>query len=128
MAGVALLQVWLQEFAWTEDEKAAKIERRSRDGPKGRELAGEPMFCFEFGMNMLYWSALVYNYAEVRLCSYLHFCSCRQVGSGRALPIPLRLVTASLPVMGLDEHGSGLQGDDKTLSLEKAMKMWTPSC
>ncbi|BDA51093.1 hypothetical protein COCOBI_17-3130 [Coccomyxa sp. Obi] len=59
------LQVCLQEFAWTEDEKAAKIERRNRDGPKGRQLAKEPMFCFEFAMNMLYWSTLVYNYGEV---------------------------------------------------------------
>lgn len=59
------IQVWLQEFAWTEDEKAAKIERRTRDGPKGRQLAKEPMFCFEFAMNMLYWSALVYDYGEV---------------------------------------------------------------
>ncbi|CAL8466201.1 g5737 [Coccomyxa elongata] len=59
------LQVWLQEFAWTEDEKEAKIERRNRDGPKGRQLAKEPMFCFEFAMSMLYWSALVYDYGEV---------------------------------------------------------------
>ncbi len=63
------IQVWLQEFAWTEDEKAAKIERRSRDGPKGRQLAKEPMFCFEFAMSMLYWSALVYDYGEVRRSS-----------------------------------------------------------
>ncbi|BDA51087.1 hypothetical protein COCOBI_17-3070 [Coccomyxa sp. Obi] len=59
------LQVWLQEFSWTEDEKAAKIERRNRDGPTGRQLAKEPMFCFEFAMNMLYWSAFVYDYGEV---------------------------------------------------------------
>lgn len=76
MAGFALLQVWLQEFAWTADEKLAKMERRNRDGPKGRELAREPMFCFEFAMNMLYWSALVYNYGEVCLRSYLRFCFC----------------------------------------------------
>lgn len=60
-------QVWLQEFAWTEEEKAAKIERRNRDGAIGRQLAKEPMFCFEFAMNMLYWSALVYDYGEVRM-------------------------------------------------------------
>ncbi|EIE21255.1 alpha/beta-hydrolase [Coccomyxa subellipsoidea C-169] len=52
------LQVWLQEFAWTEDERAAKVERRNKDEPQGRQLAKEPMFCFEFAMNMLYWSAL----------------------------------------------------------------------
>jgi hypothetical protein len=62
------LQVWLQEFAWTEEEKQGKLERRNRDGPQGRHLAKEPMFCFDFAMNMLYWSALVYDYREVRQC------------------------------------------------------------
>lgn len=63
-----LMQVWLQEFAWTEDEKETKMERRNRDGPKGRQLAKESMFCFEFAMSMLYWSALVYDHGEV--CQY----------------------------------------------------------
>ncbi len=64
---LVVVQVWLQEFAWMEEEKADKIERRNRDGPTGRKLAKEPMFCFEFAMNMLYWSALVYDYGEVRM-------------------------------------------------------------
>ncbi|CAL8466198.1 g5734 [Coccomyxa elongata] len=55
----------LQEFAWTEEEKADKMKLRNRDGPTGRQLAKGPMFCFEFAMNMLYWSALVYDYGEV---------------------------------------------------------------
>ncbi|CAL8466200.1 g5736 [Coccomyxa elongata] len=58
------LQVWLQEFAWTEEEKWAKIERRNRDGPRGQQLAKEPMFCFDNAVHMLYWSALVYEYGE----------------------------------------------------------------
>ena len=45
-------QVWLQEFAWTEDEKLAKLQRRNRCGPQGRQLAKEPLFCFEYAMNM----------------------------------------------------------------------------
>lgn len=57
--------MWLQEFAWTEEEKGEKVARRERDGPKGRQLAKEPMFCFETAMNMFYWSALVYEYQEV---------------------------------------------------------------
>ncbi len=32
----------------------------------GCALRREPMFCFETAMNMLYWSALVYDYEEVR--------------------------------------------------------------
>lgn len=58
--------MWLQEFAWTEEEKQAKVERRNRDGPRGQQLAKEPMFCFDTALHMLYWSALVYEYGEVR--------------------------------------------------------------
>ncbi|BDA51092.1 probable phospholipase A1-Igamma1, chloroplastic at C-terminar half [Coccomyxa sp. Obi] len=58
------LQVWLQEFAWTEEEKKSKIERRNRDGPRGQQLAKEPMFCFDSALHSLYWSALIYDYGE----------------------------------------------------------------
>lgn len=61
-------QVWLEEFAWTEDEKAAKIARRNADGPRGQELAGQPMFCFESAMKCLYWASLCYDYREVLSC------------------------------------------------------------
>ncbi len=57
--------MWLQEFAWTELEREAKIERRNRDGPQGRQLAKEPMFCFEQAINLLYWSSLIYDTGEV---------------------------------------------------------------
>ncbi len=59
------MQAWLEEFAWTEAEKHAKIARRNADGPRGRELAGQPMFCFETAMKCLYWSSLCYDYREV---------------------------------------------------------------
>ncbi len=85
-----VLQVWLQEFAWTEDEKAAKVERRDKDGPQGRQLAKEPMFCFEFAMNMLYWSALVYDYGEVCPLPLLPYSSCE------ICPDPCLLTNAKL--------------------------------
>lgn len=57
--------MWLQEFAWTEEEKGEKVARRESAGPKGRQLAKEPMFCFETAFKLLYWSLLVYEYQEV---------------------------------------------------------------
>ena len=68
------VQVWLQEFAWTEEEKAERLSIRSSSGvcPDTNDgLSKEPMFCFETAMNMLYWSALVYDYEEVRAYIYL---------------------------------------------------------
>ena len=35
------------------------------------ELKQEPMFCLETAINMLYWSALVYDYEEVSFVSCL---------------------------------------------------------
>ena len=64
---IAAPQAWLQEFAWTADDKAAKQERRSTCGESGGLLAAQPMFCFEQAMRSLYWSTLVYDYREVRL-------------------------------------------------------------
>ncbi len=42
----ASLQVWLQEFAWTVEEKDEKYLKRAADGQVGEQLAHEPMFCF----------------------------------------------------------------------------------
>ena len=39
-------QVWLQEFAWTEEEKQEKFLKRAADGEVGEQLSNEPMFCF----------------------------------------------------------------------------------
>ncbi|KAK9902044.1 hypothetical protein WJX75_002353 [Coccomyxa subellipsoidea] len=66
-ARTPILGVWLQEFAWTEEEKAERLSIRSSSGvcPDTNDgLSKEPMFCFETAMNMLYWSALVYDYEE----------------------------------------------------------------
>lgn len=65
--------MWLQEFAWTEEEKAERLSIRSSSGvcpDMNAGLSKEPMFCFETAMNMLYWSALVYDYEEVRACIF----------------------------------------------------------
>lgn len=44
------MQVWLQEFAWTEEEKQEKFQKRAADGEVGELLAKEPMFCFGEGL------------------------------------------------------------------------------
>lgn len=60
------LQVWLQEFAWTEAEMPVKLEARSVMVPDNPKLAREPLFCFETMMNLLYWSCFVYDHAKVQ--------------------------------------------------------------
>ena len=70
------LQVWLQEFAWTEANKPVKLEARSTMVPDNPNLAQQPIFCFETMMNLLYWSCYVYDHNKVQeqyLCPCCHF-------------------------------------------------------
>lgn len=68
-----LVQVWLQEFAWTEKSKPERLE--IRNGSMAIEdratIESEPMFCMETMMNCLYWSLLIYDYEEVQLLQKL---------------------------------------------------------
>ena len=53
--GPALLQVWLQEFSWTEASQAEQTARRNAHAQGPREaalLAAEPMFCFETALKL----------------------------------------------------------------------------
>lgn len=56
-----LMQVWLQQFAWTEQSHAAKIQKRNAMPEDECLMAGEPMFCFETAVKLLYWSGFVYK-------------------------------------------------------------------
>ena len=59
------MQVWLQEFGWTEEEKAAKVAKRGDiNGFVQQALSKEPMFCFGTAVKLLYWSHLVYDVNE----------------------------------------------------------------
>ncbi len=60
------MQVWLQEFAWTEADKPIKLKARSVMAPNDPTLARQPIFCFETMMNLLYWSCFVYDHERVR--------------------------------------------------------------
>eukprot|EP00890_Picochlorum_soloecismus_P000351 jgi/Picsp_1/1316/NSC_04797-R1_alpha beta-hydrolase len=61
---LAVLQVWLQEFAWKEDDVSDKRRERASSLPDESfeevELNKEPLFCFETAVKMLYWANLVY--------------------------------------------------------------------
>ncbi|BDA48303.1 probable lipase at C-terminar half [Coccomyxa sp. Obi] len=60
-------KVWLQQFAWTEEEKPGRLaERAARPAATAAAgaLSAEPMFCFETALKALYWSTLVYRYDE----------------------------------------------------------------
>ena len=65
------MQVWLQEFAWTEEDKAQDLQTRDSGNDRlsskdAERLHKQPMFCMETAINMFYWSVLVYDHEEVR--------------------------------------------------------------
>ena len=62
------IQVWEQEFAWTEADKPIKLAARALTMPGDHELNKQPIFCFETMMHMLYWSCLVYDHKRVSCC------------------------------------------------------------
>ena len=62
---VDALQVWQQEFAWTEEDKPIKLAARALAVPDNQALLKRPMFCFETMMHLAYWSCLVYDYRRV---------------------------------------------------------------
>ena len=62
----ALLQVWQQQFAWTEAGRDAKLVARAAALPPADRLAQEPLFCVETMMHLLYFSCLIYDYKRVR--------------------------------------------------------------
>lgn len=70
------LQVWLQEFAWTEEDKEEDMANRgkAKEHLSSRDAASlekAPMFCMETAVNMFYFSVLVYDH-EVILQAFSH--------------------------------------------------------
>jgi hypothetical protein len=67
------VQVWLQEFAWTEAEKLRRLKERSsnlRVTSIVREAVDkEPMFCFETAIKLYYFSHIIYFYDKVNVIS-----------------------------------------------------------
>ena len=54
------MQVWKQEWAWSEAEVPHKLALRN-SRPGGHLIASEPMFCVETCARCLLWSELVYK-------------------------------------------------------------------
>jgi hypothetical protein len=63
------LQVWLQEFAWSEKGRRQKLQARERMAAHVPQLLTEPIFCFETAVRMLYWCAV-----PTRLCARMLVC------------------------------------------------------
>lgn len=65
----AILQVWFEEFAWTESDIPRKIAERSSCLPaesfEGFCMDCEPIFCFETAIKLMYWSYLAYDTGEL---------------------------------------------------------------
>ncbi|KAK9907744.1 hypothetical protein WJX75_009081 [Coccomyxa subellipsoidea] len=64
-----VLQVWLQEFAWTEAEKLRRLKDRSSNlrltSIVREEVDREPMFCFETAIKLYYFSHIIYFYDKL---------------------------------------------------------------
>ena len=60
-------QVWLQEFAWLEEDLGYCQQRRNLRGSQKSIalLESEPMFCVQTAATALYWALLVYDVREV---------------------------------------------------------------
>lgn len=65
----AILQVWLQEFAWTEADiprkRSERISSLPDDSFEGFCMDCEPLFCFETAVKLMYWSFLAYDTGEL---------------------------------------------------------------
>ena len=66
-AGGVWCQVWLQDFAWTEEEVPVKVAERmlhSQVEHEARQLQAEPMFCIETALKLHHWSGLAYCHVQ----------------------------------------------------------------
>jgi hypothetical protein len=61
-----VVQVWLQEFAWTEDSLVDAITERNGRLPLSETLQKEPMLCMETVIKLSYWCRLAYTFSEPR--------------------------------------------------------------
>ena len=72
------LQAWLQRFAWTEKKLERRKQARNSLPVDKTLLQGEPMFCFETAVKLLYWCGFVYEHGETKpVVCYTIPCACR---------------------------------------------------
>ena len=73
------MQVFLQEFCWSEEAKSGAIAQRAEHAQHAHEralLTREPMFCFQTAQAMLRWSCLTYLGERQMLCQALCLSTC----------------------------------------------------
>ena len=61
------MQVWLQDFAWTEEEAPERLSQRKLRGQGMHDvqrLAAEPIFCIETALKLHHWSSLAYTHTD----------------------------------------------------------------
>ena len=59
-----MVQVWLQEIAWTEAQMPGRLAERNSRADSQQEhqlLQNEPMFCLETALKLQHWSATAYS-------------------------------------------------------------------
>ena len=74
----ACSQVYLQEYAWTEAQKAGAVAQRAEHAAHPAEralLIQEPMFCFQTAVALHRWSCLTYMGTSLAVSVQ---CACRQ--------------------------------------------------
>ena len=63
------MQIWLQEFAWSEKGRRAKLKAREQMADHVPHLLTEPIFCFETAVRMLYWCVCMHGCAAYPACA-----------------------------------------------------------
>ena len=85
--GAENVQVWLQDFAWTEKQKPAQLKQRVAQAKGEHErliLEQAPLFCVETAICLHRFSNLVYESALHAAGSLLRTVRCLPVSSVRA--------------------------------------------
>ena len=115
------LQVYLQEIAWTEDQKPAAVARRAEHAQHAEEralLAEEPMFCYQTSVALHHWSCLTYMGACLFLAQQhdsLHLLAslgclgrlCGPSGLGFTDPLVYTLYPVPCTLIPFSDHGRG---------------------
>ena len=126
-------QVWLQMFAWAEHDTAAILQQRAADlpAPQQQLMEGEPLFCLEVAIKLLYFAGMAYEHDEVgtaaSLCPRLPCTGtrpaqktmCCSTGTRAAVcrrptvgftAVPAQLSSAALPSQRDEGKGTMLHG------------------
>lgn len=106
----AALQVWLQDFAWTEEEVPQRVSQRKLRGQGEhdvQQLAAEPMFCMETALKLHHWSSLAYTHTQREERAVAGGKGGGQAGATGAKETPEGLVEMQAHMQGAQMDGAG---------------------